>query len=270
MEVYKATGETDRTVSLYTMAEAHSGASQTIHALREEYKQFANVKISAVDNTNTPTSISIDKVQQRAYDVVERSLQHELARYSDLPNHVSESIKRSPHGTIIRGGLGSRGTGTNNYGSGTRKQISIPGKSAGGSASNTRRGSFSPSSNTISLLKNADLPTFLYELGHSFLALDIALAEQIALRGATEAETQILDDMQTVFNWFDLQGDLSQQLDAWHALSFEQQRTHHEKLAEGFEAYLFEGQAPNLALQPIFQRFRAWLSNVYALYQPPV
>jgi hypothetical protein len=40
-------------------------------------------------------------------------------------------------------------------------------------------------------------------------------------------------------------------------------RAHHEDFARGFEAYLFEGKAPSIELQGLFQRFRAWLLNVY-------
>src|SRR5690606_19215689 len=36
-----------------------------------------------------------------------------------------------------------------------------------------------------------------------------------------------------------------------------------EKIAEGFETYLFEGKAPSAELQGAFARFRAWMLNVY-------
>jgi len=124
------------------------------------------------------------------------------------------------------------------------------------------RGSFSPSSNTITLLKNADLSTFLHELGHAFLSMDSQLAAQVLERGATtDGEKQILTDMKTLLDWFGIEGELPDQLAAWNSMSVEEQRANHEKMAEAFEAYLFEGKAPSLDLQPIFQRFRAWLTS---------
>lgn len=49
----------------------------------------------------------------------------------------------------------------------------------------------------------------------------------------------------------------------WLSMSVDEQREHHEKFARAFEAYLFEGKAPNLSLQSLFQRFRDWMVNVY-------
>ncbi len=126
------------------------------------------------------------------------------------------------------------------------------------------RGAYSPSENTITLLKNADLSTFLHELGRAFLSMDSQFASQVLARGATtDGEKQILADMKTLLDWFGIEGELPDQLAAWNAMSVEEQRASHEKMAEAFEAYLFEGKAPSLDLQPIFQRFRAWLTNVY-------
>jgi hypothetical protein len=52
-------------------------------------------------------------------------------------------------------------------------------------------------------------------------------------------------------------------LSEWHALGFEEKRAYHEQFARGFEAYLFEGKAPSIELQGMFQRFRAWMLAVY-------
>lgn len=131
-------------------------------------------------------------------------------------------------------------------------------------ANTNPRGSFSPSSNTITLLKNADLSTFLHELGHSFLEMDVNLAAQLAGNTQlTEGEQEILSDVGSLFNWFGLQGNINAQLDQWYAMTIEEQRTYHEKMAEGFESYLFEGKAPSIELQPLFQRMRAWFMHVY-------
>jgi len=52
-------------------------------------------------------------------------------------------------------------------------------------------------------------------------------------------------------------------LDTWNAMSFEQRRAGHEKIARGFEAYLFKGKAPTLELTGVFQRVKAWMLAVY-------
>jgi len=114
------------------------------------------------------------------------------------------------------------------------------------------RGSFNPSSSTITLLRAADLSTFLHESGHFFLET----MNKIALQ--ENAPPEIKADMETVFNWFGVK-DLA----AWNALTLEQQRPFHEQFARGFEAYLFEGNAPSIEMRGVFQRFRAWLLNVY-------
>lgn len=130
------------------------------------------------------------------------------------------------------------------------------------------RAAFHPSTNTITLLDNADLTSFLHESAHFFFENDIALASEILAaqhQGAsiTAGEQQILDDVGTLLTWHGLKGDLSQQLAEWHGLGFEERRAYHEKTAESFERYLLEGKAPSLELTPVFQRFRTWLVSVY-------
>lgn len=132
------------------------------------------------------------------------------------------------------------------------------------------RGAFNPENNTIALLKNADLSTFLHEAGHYFFESDIALAAEIAqgnnLMGAdtmTPGEQEILNDVSTLFKWLGINGDINEQIAQWYSLSFEEKRAYHEKTAESFERYLFEGKAPSIELQSYFQQFRAWLVNVY-------
>lgn len=134
-----------------------------------------------------------------------------------------------------------------------------------GKFSQAARGTFSPSTNTIALLKAADLSTFLHETGHFFLEVQMDMASRLqheadAFGGETNGpdESQILADARAVLDWFGIQS-----LAEWHNLDFEERRAHHEKFARGFEAYLFEGKAPSIELQGLFQRFRAWLVAVY-------
>lgn len=130
------------------------------------------------------------------------------------------------------------------------------------------RAAFHPSTNTITLLDNADLTSFLHESAHFFFENDIALASEIVAAqrdGAsiTPGEQQLLDDVGQLLTWHGLKGDVAAQLTEWHNMPFEEKRALHERTAESFEAYLFEGKAPSIELAPYFQRFRSWLLSVY-------
>ena len=127
------------------------------------------------------------------------------------------------------------------------------------------RGAFNPASLTITMLKGADLSTFLHESGHFFLEVqtDIAAklqqeAEIFGMDTLKPGERQILADNDALLRWFGIES-----LAEWYNLDFEQKRSYHEQFARGFEAYLFEGKAPSIELQGLFQRFRAWLLSVY-------
>lgn len=125
------------------------------------------------------------------------------------------------------------------------------------------RGAFMPSSNTIALLENADLSTTIHELGHYFLHTGLNIANTLEAKAArgeelSVGERQHLADMQATLNWLGLAD-----LQAWNALTFEQQRPYHEQLARGFEAYIMEGKAPSLEMRSVFQRMKAWMLRVY-------
>jgi hypothetical protein len=130
------------------------------------------------------------------------------------------------------------------------------------------RGFFNPETLQIALLKNADLSTWLHESGHFFFENDIALASGLVRvqrlgEDLTEGERRLLDDVSSLLRWHGLQGGVTEQLQAWHSMSFDERRAHHERTAESFERYLMDGDAPSLELAPYFQKFRAWLLNVY-------
>jgi len=127
------------------------------------------------------------------------------------------------------------------------------------------RATFNPSTLTVTLLNGADLSSFLHESGHFFLEVQADLAGQLmqdaAIHGADTlkpGEQQVVKDMQATLDWFGIK-DLSE----WNALDFEEKRSYHEKFARGFESYLFEGNSPSIEMQGLFQRFRAWMMNVY-------
>lgn len=110
---------------------------------------------------------------------------------------------------------------------------------------------FSPSTNTISLLNGANLSSFLHESAHFFLEVITDMAVQ------PNAPADIVADVNTLMAWF--KTDLA----AWSTASLADRRKAHEKFAESFEQYLLEGKAPTPELQPMFRRFRAWMVNVY-------
>lgn len=105
---------------------------------------------------------------------------------------------------------------------------------------------------TISLLRNADLSTFLHETGHFFLEVLADIARQPG------APAQVLEDIGKTFTWFGVES-----LAVWDQMTLEEKRPYHEQFARGFEAYLFEGKAPSTELRTLFGRFRAWLKNIY-------
>jgi len=114
------------------------------------------------------------------------------------------------------------------------------------------RGTFSPSQLLLTLNENADLSTFLHESGHFFLEVMADLASQ------ADAPQQIRGDMAATLKWFGVP-DLA----TWNNYTLDQKRPYHEKWAESFEQYLFEGKAPSPDMQPLFRRFRSWMVNVY-------
>lgn len=121
------------------------------------------------------------------------------------------------------------------------------------------RGAFSPATWNIAILQDADLSTFLHETGHAFLEMQLDMAGRLsAIDELSPGEREIVADAEALMRWFGLR-DLAE----WQGLDFEERRHHHEKFARGFEAYLFEGRAPSIELSGLFQRFRAWLVNVY-------
>lgn len=120
------------------------------------------------------------------------------------------------------------------------------------------RGSFSPADLTIRLTKAQDLSTFLHESGHFYLHMLVNLASR------PDAPEDVRKDAETILNWFGIKStpEMSQ-FDVWLNMSTDEQRPSHERFARGFEVYLAEGKAPSTELQPMFDRFRSWLLNVY-------
>jgi GNAT superfamily N-acetyltransferase len=104
----------------------------------------------------------------------------------------------------------------------------------------------------ITLLRGADLSTFLHESGHFFLEVMSDISNR------PDAPQEVKDDMAKTLAWFGVP-DLA----TWNTMEMEEKRPLHEQFARGFEAYLFEGSAPVAELRGVFARFRSWLVNVY-------
>ncbi|PQV51870.1 hypothetical protein [Paraburkholderia sp. BL21I4N1] len=107
---------------------------------------------------------------------------------------------------------------------------------------------------TITLNKDADLSTFVHELGHFHLEMLSHMAKDSSL-------PEVSKDFETATNW------MGTTPDAWRTMPLEEKRPMHEQFARGFEAYLMEGKAPTPELQGVFQRVRAWMVNVYKSLQ---
>ena len=120
------------------------------------------------------------------------------------------------------------------------------------------RGFFDPSTRDITMLPTSDLSTYLHESGHLYLEVMASLA---AHETASEG---LRADMDAALKWFGVKGEnASERLAAWNAMTLEEKRNFHEKWAESFEQYLFEGVAPSPELREAFKNFRQWLTHVY-------
>jgi len=132
----------------------------------------------------------------------------------------------------------------------------------------------------ITLMECYDKSTFLHESAHAWLDLDTMIASDLADkidRGEelTEGEQAFMKNLGGFFKWGQQEGviDLGVTDDIktvaaaarkWAKMDSAQQRGMHELFAEGFEAYLMEGLAPNKEMQSLFDQFKKWLIDVYS------
>lgn len=114
--------------------------------------------------------------------------------------------------------------------------------------------------NRIAILLNtkASATTFFHELIH--WRMDMAI--RMVNRG--KASAQEAADVDTLFKSFGIAGDTPQErLATWNKMSIEQQRPHWETVAYNSEIYLFEGKAPSVEMQGVFDRLHAFIKRVY-------
>jgi len=109
----------------------------------------------------------------------------------------------------------------------------------------------------LTINENADLSTVLHELGHFYFETLLHIANN---HDSIETDP-IRADVQTLLEFGGVQT-----LAEWNALTIEERRATHEKVAESFERYLMEGKAPTVSMRDLFRTFRAWLMNVYASF----
>ena len=114
--------------------------------------------------------------------------------------------------------------------------------------------------NRIAILLNtkASATTFFHELIHWRMDMAIRMVNQ------GKASAQEAADVDTLFKSFGIAGDTPQErLATWNKMSIEQQRPHWEAVAYNSEIYLFEGKAPSVEMQGVFDRLHAFVKRVY-------
>jgi hypothetical protein len=113
------------------------------------------------------------------------------------------------------------------------------------------RGAFDPNTLTISLMKGADLSTFIHESGHLFLDILADMATR------ADAPQSVVEDFDKTMQWFGVAGDM------WLNMTLDEKRQYHEQWAQSFERWTLEGKAPASGLHAMFARFRTWMIQVY-------
>lgn len=116
---------------------------------------------------------------------------------------------------------------------------------------------FDPETDTIALFEDADITSILHELAHGYLNAISKIA------ATPDAPAEIVAQMNTFLEWRGIEGGV----EAWSAMSLNEQRPHHEALAEEAEAYFFKGVAPSEALRTVFASFRQWITRLWRNYR---
>ena len=104
-----------------------------------------------------------------------------------------------------------------------------------------RRGSYNPTTQVITLFKEANPSTIIHELGHFFTMKYVRALE----------ETGQQEKLAGFYNWLGINSIDEATTETW------------EKMARGFETYALEGVAPNASTESVFQRMKQWLVGVY-------
>jgi len=116
----------------------------------------------------------------------------------------------------------------------------------------TDRGGFNPRDLSITLSKDADYSTLHHETMHAIIEIYARIAS------SPNAPATILEDFQKLMDFVGV-ADVT----TWNAMSLEEQRPYHEAIASAHEVWFFEGKAPSVELQPVFDRISAWMRKIY-------
>ena len=117
---------------------------------------------------------------------------------------------------------------------------------------NTDRGGFNPRDLSITLTKDADYSTLHHETMHAIVEIYARIAS------SPNAPATIAEDFQKLMDFVGVK-DVA----TWNGLTLEEQRPYHEALASAHEIWFFEGKAPSVELQPVFDRISVWMRKVY-------
>ena len=116
-----------------------------------------------------------------------------------------------------------------------------------------QRAEYIPALRKMLLKKGTSDPSsFVHELGHHVLEMFIDLASKPG------AVPQLRSDVTGILNWLGVRS-----IEDWQSMTFEQRRPFHEAWAYSNEIYMAEGIAPTQKLQTLFDKFAAWLREVY-------
>jgi hypothetical protein len=257
METQQGSG---RTLPLHAHVGTHKGSVEVVPMLDEHYKDNPLVFETIVYNNNLglgkAARANMEYLRQIDYNELD-DVSHQIVKEEYEKGNISAAIYEGftqappePESVHRR----SRQTGTTGFEQLRETEEGwqpLLGTSGDGLNAPNKRGQiqFTDQGALITLLENADLSTALHELGHYFFESYKTLAEE---------SPEIRADMNTLLEFIGVDS-----LETWNMMPLDQRRAGHEKVAEAFERYLFEGKAPSLELQSLFETFKSWLKQVY-------
>lgn len=116
----------------------------------------------------------------------------------------------------------------------------------------TNRGGFSPNTLTTILTKEADYSTLHHETVHFVVEAYTRIAQQ------ENAPAQIVADLEALIKFGGVDS-----IEQWLAMGLEERRPAQEAIAYASEIYFFEGKAPSVELESVFDRLAQWMRDIY-------
>lgn len=155
------------------------------------------------------------------------------------------------------------------------KPVSVGGGT--GKVESKDRGTYDPTTGTISMTGKRDRSTMLHESAHHFLELTSFMVEQSGgkghfagqmteFRGWVERNAADVAKQHNDIYGTNLTADEVKATafdEAGKTANFEAWRAQHEYFARGFEKWLTEGKAPDVGMRGMFRRFASWLRKIY-------